>query len=66
MTGWGDAPGTTVGDGVNEAAAPGGSLEVMLIVTGLENVPFEGDTINPKSAVSPAVTDVGELGALTV
>jgi hypothetical protein len=57
-------PGVIVADGENKAVVPGGSAET-LNVTGLENVPFEGDTVRPKLAVWPAVTGGDELGALT-
>ena len=57
-------PGVIVADGVNEAVAPEGSADALKL-TGLENVPFEGDTVKPKFAVCPAVTVGDELGALT-
>ena len=53
-----------VADGAKEAVAPAGSGDA-LNVTGLENVPFKDETVKAKFAVRPAVTEVGELGAVT-
>lgn len=57
-------PGVIVADDANEAVAPAGRGDT-LNVTGLENVPFEGDTVKANIAVCPAVTGGVELGGVT-
>jgi hypothetical protein len=64
-TGCGVAPGVIVADGEKEAVAPAGSPDT-LNVTGLENVPFEEETVNAKFAVCPASTGGAELGGVTL
>ena len=61
----GVAPGVIVAEGENVADVPAGKGGAAVNVTGLANVPYEGDTINAKLAVCPAVTGGKELGGLT-
>jgi hypothetical protein len=54
-----------VADGAKEAVAPVGSPDTVN-VTGLENVPFEDESVKTKFAVCPAVTGGVELGGVTL
>lgn len=67
VTVFGLAPGVTVADGEKEADAPAGNGVDgdKLNVTGLGNVPFDGDRVKTKFAVCPAVTGGDELGGVT-
>jgi hypothetical protein len=64
----GVAPGVIVADGAKESVAPAGRgvNGDTLNKTGLENVPFEDETVKAKFAVFPAETGGSVLGGVTL
>ena len=62
----GEAPNVIGPDGTKEAASPAGSGVDRPSVTGSENVPREGETVNANVAVCPAVMGGDDLDGATV